>query len=90
MPICLKEKNHEHCNTTSNDIWSGDVVGYKISEGVTGRATKKYGEISAEHHPKRQDQEWSSKIKDANERYGQKSAERERPMGRTSCQNEQQ
>ena len=53
----LKEKNHEHCHTTSNDMWSGDVVTYKISERETGRGTKKYGEINAERHPERQDQD---------------------------------
>ena len=42
----LKEKNHEHCHTTSKDIWSGDVVTYKISERETGRGTKKNGEMT--------------------------------------------
>ena len=59
--------------TTSNDIWSGDVIAYEISERETGRWTKKYGEINVEHRPERQDQEWSSKIKDASERHHQKS-----------------
>ena len=86
----LKEKNHEHCHTTSNDIWSGDVVTYNISERETGCGTKKYGEVNAEHHLERQDQEWSSKIKDASEGHHQKSTEHERPVGRTSCWNKQQ
>ena len=46
----LKEKNHEHCNNTSYDIWNENVISYKISERKTGYGTKKYGEVNAEHH----------------------------------------
>ena len=43
MPACLKRKIL-NINTTSYDIWSGEVVAYKISERETGCGTK-YGEI---------------------------------------------
>ena len=64
----LEKKDHGHCNTTSDDIWSRDMVTHEISERETSSDSEKHGKINAECNIKRQDQEWSHKIKDKSER----------------------
>ena len=65
----LEKKDHGHCNTTSYDIWSRDMVTHKTLGRETCSDSEKHGKINAEYNVKRQDQEHSHMIKDKSERH---------------------